>query len=201
MHRVFISYHHDNDQYYKEKLWEWNNLQPTFIDRSVETGDIEVGLDDQTIRQKIRDEYLRDTTVTIVLVGTETGNRKHVDWEIFSSMIDGSINKKSGVIAIMLPSTCCTSYFAAHDGEKEQLYPFQTGWKTLSTEADYQRVYPCLPARLIDNLIKPAALVSVVNWSLIQGDFSKLGWLIEATFKDRDKCEYDLTRRMSRANS
>ena len=201
MHKVFISYHHANDQQYKESLLVSNSLMPTFIDRSVDTGEIATGLDDQTIRQKIRDEYLRDSTVTIVLVGTETGNRKHVDWEIFSSMIDGSINKKSGVIAIMLPSTYCTSYFAAHEGEKEMLYPFQAGWQTLSSRADYVQAYPCLPARLIDNLIKPEALVSVVNWSLIQSDFSKLGWLIDATFNDRAKCEYDLTRPMRRANS
>ncbi len=75
MHKVFISYHHDNDQAYKEALVQ----SGIFIDASVDTGDIDDGLSDHAIRQKIRDEYLRDSSVTIVLVGSETKNRKHVD--------------------------------------------------------------------------------------------------------------------------
>ena len=52
----------------------------------MDTGDISDELSDARIREKIRDEYLRDSTGTIVLVGTETKRRKHVDWEIYSSM-------------------------------------------------------------------------------------------------------------------
>jgi hypothetical protein len=66
MHRVFISYHHANDQHYKESLLSLNEQYKIFIDGSVETGDISDDLDDQTIREKIRDEYLRDTSVTIL---------------------------------------------------------------------------------------------------------------------------------------
>ena len=76
-----------------------------FIDQSVDTGDISDELCDEAIREKIRDDYLRDSTVTIVLVGLETKRRKHVDWEIYSSMIDGKKNKKSGILAVNLPST------------------------------------------------------------------------------------------------
>lgn len=86
-HKVFISYHHDNDQWAKEKLLELNSKYDIFIDRSVDTGDISDDLSDEKIRKKIRDEYLRDT-VTILLVGTETKNRKHIDWELYSSMYD-----------------------------------------------------------------------------------------------------------------
>ena len=71
-----------------------------FIDGSVDTGDINENLPDKSIRTIIRDQYLRDTTVTLVLVGAETRGRKHVDWEIYSSMIDGAVNKKSGVVAV-----------------------------------------------------------------------------------------------------
>ena len=100
MHKVFISYHHANDQYYKECLVNMGKYYEIFIDRSVDTGDISDNLTDQAIREKIRDEYLRDSTVTIVLVGLETKRRKHVDWEIYSSMIDGKINKKSGILVV-----------------------------------------------------------------------------------------------------
>ena len=52
----------------------------------------------------IRDNYLRNSTVTILLVGTETARRKHIDWEIYSSRYDGTVNKKSGILVINLPS-------------------------------------------------------------------------------------------------
>jgi len=76
-HKVFISYHHASDQAYEEALIQSNLYNDIFIDASVDTGDIDENLSDQAIRQKIRDEYLKDSSVTIVLVGTETKNRKH----------------------------------------------------------------------------------------------------------------------------
>jgi hypothetical protein len=79
MHKVFISYHHANDQAFKEALLEQIGHHH-FIDASVDTGDISDDLDDQAIREKIRDDYLADSSVTLLLVGTGTKNRKHVDW-------------------------------------------------------------------------------------------------------------------------
>ena len=76
MHKVFISYHHAKDQYYKECLVNMGKQYGIFIDRSVDTGNISDDLSDQVIREKIRDEYLRDSTVTIVLVGLETKKTK-----------------------------------------------------------------------------------------------------------------------------
>lgn len=92
-HKVFISYHHANDQWAKDRLIELNNQYDIFIDCSVDTGDIPDDWDDQKIRAEIRDNYLQDSTVTILLVGTETKYRKHIDWELYSSMFDGAINK------------------------------------------------------------------------------------------------------------
>ena len=102
-HKVFISYHHENDQSYKDELVRFGELHDIFEDYSVDTGDISDDLTDEQIREKIRNEYIKDSTVTIVLVGTETKHRKHIDWEIYSSMHDGKINKKSGIIVINLP--------------------------------------------------------------------------------------------------
>ena len=76
MHKVFISYHHANDQVYKECLVRLGENHEIFIDRSVDTGDISDKLSDEAIREKIRDEYLRDSTVTIVLVGPRNEKTK-----------------------------------------------------------------------------------------------------------------------------
>lgn len=104
-HKIFISYHHSNDQDYKEELesiyCEWLD---NCISRSVQDMDIDDNLPDEKIREIIRDNYLKNSTVTVVLVGQETWKRKHVDWEIYSSLYDGSKNKRSGLIGVLLPS-------------------------------------------------------------------------------------------------
>ncbi len=200
MHKVFVSYHHYNDQDYKEYLDTINNRYEVFIDRSVDTGDISNDLDDQTIREKIRDEYLRDSSVTILLVGTETKNRKHVDWEIYSSMIDGKVNKKSGILVVNLPSTGSTNYTAAHQSEKPAVYPECKKWIYIDERAEYERRYPYVPARIIDNLLKNEAKVSVTPWYKFR-DPDNLRFLINTAYEDRQRCEYDLSRPMRRRNS
>jgi len=102
-HNVFISYHHDNDQRYRDEF-ERMFGQEIYISKSVQMGDIAQNLQTETIRQKIRDEYLKDSTVTIVLIGSETWKRKHVDWEIGSSIRKTQYNSRSGLIGIMLPT-------------------------------------------------------------------------------------------------
>ena len=198
MHKVFISYHHDNDQQYKDDLVTFAEKNQIFIDVSVDTGDISDDLDDESIREKIRDEYLRDSTVTIVLVGTKTKNRKHVDWEIYSSMYDGAVNKKSGIVVIMLPSTNESLISTSHGYSEKNLYPDIT-WTSIDSRAEYQRRYTSMPERLIDNLLKDKAMISVVPWDRISA--TVLRTLIELAFRDRTECEYDLSRPMRHANS
>lgn len=203
LHKVFISYHHANDQAYKEKLLGANRRLGLFLDGSVDTGDIDEHLDDAAIRRIIRDDYLKDSTVTIVLVGTETKYRKHVDWEIYSSMYDGVVNKKSGVLVINLPTVEGPLTFTAAHGEeeKQKVYPANTSWVCFEARSQYESRYPFMPERIIDNLLKTGAKVSVTNWSIIAADISKLKFLLEATFNDRATCDYDLSRPMRKSNS
>jgi len=104
-HKVFISYHHGNDKAYKEEFEEFYcAFLDSCISRSVGSGDIDDNLSDEEVREIIRDEYLKNSTVTVVLVGKETYKRKHVDWEIYSSLYDGIQNKRSGLIGVLLPT-------------------------------------------------------------------------------------------------
>lgn len=154
MHNVFISYHHKNDQLYKEALLQMNDQHKIFKDGSVDTGDISDSLSSEAIRVKIRDEYLKDTTVTILLAGVDTWGRKHVDWELYSSMFDGTVNKKSGILVINLPSTNCTTFTAPHKDEKETIHPECGSWMAIDTRSEYEERYPHLSDRIIDNLLK-----------------------------------------------
>ena len=200
MHKVFISYHHSNDQWHKEALVEFGERNSIFLDRSVDTGDILDDWTDQQIRREIRDEYLRDSTVTIVLIGRETRRRKHVDWEIHSSMYDGTVNKRSGILVINLPGISDNEFTAPHgEQEKKLRYPEVTSWISIDERAGYERRYPFMPDRIIDNLMKSDVTISVVPWKKIIDETLK--FLIEAAFRNRSNCPYDLSRPMRRANS
>jgi len=101
-HKTFVSFHHE-DQGYKSKFVDM--MEGDIVDKSVEDGDIDnTWLATETIRQKIRDEFIRDATVTVVLIGPCTWQRKHVDWEIGSSLRDTRLNSRCGLLGILLPN-------------------------------------------------------------------------------------------------
>lgn len=106
VHKVFVSYHHNQpDQKYRDDFEKFfANYHEIMISKSVLIGDIDTNLKTDTIRQKVRDEYLRDSTVTIVLIGALTWQRRHVDWEISSSIRHTEFNPRSGLLGIFLPS-------------------------------------------------------------------------------------------------
>ncbi|WP_321507602.1 TIR domain-containing protein [uncultured Methanoregula sp.] len=101
-HKVFVSYHHEPDQEYRNQFERI--CSDIIVSRSVEIGDIDPNLNTEYVRQKIRDEYLKDSTVTVVLVGNQTWQRKHVDWEIYSCLRDSQYNPRSGLLGIILPT-------------------------------------------------------------------------------------------------
>ncbi len=197
MTKAFISYHHRNDQEYRKHISFLANFHGAFDDRSVEVGEISVDLEPQAIRRIIRDDYLRDSTVTILLCGTETRHRKHIDWELKSSMIDGPVNKRSGILVIDLPETRCTVWTASLPGEKEFIYSdYQGGWTRLNAKSDFSARYPDMPERIIDNLLKPDVVMSVVPWSRIFNQPDNLKFLVDATAKVALTNEYDLSLQM-----
>ena len=199
-HKVFTSYHHTNDQSYKEFLLRFNERYGIFIDRSVDTGDIDESLSDQVIREKIRDDYLQDSTVTMLLLGQETKNRKHIDWELYSSMIDGKVNKRSGIIVINLP-TIREGVKVSHQNEK-QWYP-GSNWVSYSSRKEHETAHPSMPERIIDNLcVKDnPPKISITDWDTIINNPEMLRWLINKTFEDRYVGDYDLRRPMKERNS
>ncbi|MEX2410914.1 MAG: TIR domain-containing protein [Candidatus Paceibacterota bacterium] len=56
------------------------------------------------VMNQIRSKYLKDSTVTIVLLGACTHSRRYIDWEIKSSLRSGENFTPNGLMAIVLPS-------------------------------------------------------------------------------------------------
>lgn len=101
-HKVFISYHHENDQAKANYLREFYGSNNTLIDRSL--GEEIDSENDDYILSIIRTEHLKDSTVTIVLIGSETAKRKWVDWEIYSSLRPHNERSRNGLLGIILPT-------------------------------------------------------------------------------------------------
>lgn len=60
--------------------------------------------DTDYVMRRIREKYLDDSTVTIVLLGGCTHSRRYVDWEIKSSLSHGAYTFPNGLMGIVLPS-------------------------------------------------------------------------------------------------
>ena len=100
-HKVFISFYHKDDQAYKEYIDKY--LSGNIINKSVVDGEYSTDNSDEYIKRLIREDKISDSSVVVVLVGPNTKNRKHVDWEIYAGLRP-SINGNSGLIGIFLPT-------------------------------------------------------------------------------------------------
>ena len=77
-------FHHENDEAYKTEFCR--RMGSNIVDRSVEDGDIDLKVKTDTARRRIRDDFIAEATVTVVLLRRYTWQRKHVGWEIGSSL-------------------------------------------------------------------------------------------------------------------
>ncbi|MED3202432.1 TIR domain-containing protein [Bacillus toyonensis] len=101
-HKAFVSYHHGNDQARANHLRSTYGENNTLIDRSL-PAELDSN-DNDYILGEIRTKHLKDSTVTIVLIGSETANRKWVDWEIYSSLRPYGKRTVNGLLGIYLPT-------------------------------------------------------------------------------------------------
>lgn len=205
-HRVFISYYHHDDQRYKDyliKMQEFNietmQMQSIFEDFSVHEKEIDdAGLSSEQIRCIIRDEYIKDATVLILLCGENTKKRKHIDWELHTAMYDSPANRQMGIIVINLP-TIKQGIRASSKEEKPLLSDFGQ-WYSIDNRAEFEAQYPYMPSRIIDNFVKEVP-ITVVEWSRIENHPTILKQLIDNAFNRRFDFTYDHSSPLRRQNS
>jgi hypothetical protein len=104
--KVFISYFRADKYEVEAFVHEWATLHGVFIPQIVGAyGRDLINSDDaEYVIGRIRREYIVDSTVTIVLVGSCTHSRRHVDWEIKASLRQGETMTPNGLLGIVLPS-------------------------------------------------------------------------------------------------
>lgn len=104
MRNVFVSYSHRLDQDVVDEFREkFGKKEMVFSDRSLENKDLSY-LTDETIKNQYIRPQLRMSSVTIVLIGAETGGRWWVDWEIYCSLRKSTGNERNGILGILIPN-------------------------------------------------------------------------------------------------
>ncbi|NTV49240.1 MAG: TIR domain-containing protein [Geobacteraceae bacterium] len=106
-HKVFITYHHADQEEVNDFITTFSDERNVFISRVLGV-DMEESIisstDTDYVMKRIRELYLKDSTVTIVLMGKCTWARRYVDWEIQSSLRSGNTLTPNGLLGIKLPS-------------------------------------------------------------------------------------------------
>ena len=196
-HKVFISYYHQDDQDYKNyliQLIEYNpNLgryQFIFDDYSVSENDIDdTGMSDEAVRKEIRDNYIKDATVLILLCGKHTKDRKFIDWEIHAAMFDTKNNPKLGILVINLPTLNGQNHIqSGQDDEKSIIGSPSLSWFTVNSRSEYEKRFPYLPSRIIDNYesslnYDDIVPITIVDWDVIKNNNAALKTLIDNAYK------------------
>ncbi len=102
-HKCFISYH-VADQGAVDDFCE--KFSGSFIHRGIKMEeDIIDSGDVDYVMRRIRELYLKDSTVTIVLIGRCTWARRFVDWEVQASLRRPEDGHPNGLVAIQLWSS------------------------------------------------------------------------------------------------
>ena len=153
---------------------------------------------DEQIRRKIRDEFIKNATVLVLLCGQNTKYRKHVDWEIHAAMYDSEFNPKMGIVVINLPSIH-QFVRSSSDEEKQLIDPYAT-WRTIESRKEFEEKYPYMPSRIIDNFVKGVP-ISVVDWDRIESDPSVLLKLIDNAYNRKSSITYDHSAPLRGRNS
>ena len=202
-HKVFISYYHQDDQGYKNRLLTLNNYYNIFEDYSVHEDEIDdTGMTSEQIRREIRDNYIQDATVLVLLCGENTKHRKHIDWEIHAAMYDSDVNPKMGILVINLPAITSEQTMIAFGTDEQNLMaPFSTWTPLDKSRTSLEEKHPYLPSRIITNLMRDDVQISLVNWDVVANNPDKLKQLIDNAFERRKSNNYDHSEPLRKNNS
>jgi len=156
--KVFVSYHHDKDQLKANHLRTTYGSNDTLIDRSL--SDAYDSASNDYILQQIRTHHLKDSSVTIVLIGSETYKRKWVDWEIYSSLRPYGARKRNGLLGIYLPTAYITP--ARLQDNIDTGYAVTMKWENISWQLD-SKIQQAYNNRDLDYLVNNSRARRVRN--------------------------------------
>ncbi len=159
--KVFISFYQGDKDEVDQFIAKWSDQEGVFTAKVLGASDNDDFIesnDTDYVMSQIRKKYLGDSSVTIVLIGSCTHSRRYVDWEIKSSLTQGS-SPPNGLLGIVLPSK----------GDSAHLPPrFKDNWQ--SGEAKCYARYRSAPtsASQLGEWIEDAVAARTARAHLIQ---------------------------------
>lgn len=109
-HNCFISFKKEDEEYCKKIAEKLDNVTTggKYLDEWIDSDDIDY------VIQRIREEYIRGSSVTLFLIGTHSSEYEGLDSlgrskqsfiirELQATLFDGKNNRMSGLIGIVLP--------------------------------------------------------------------------------------------------
>lgn len=136
-HKVFISFHHNDEAHRNEFEEQFGHL---FISKAVQDGDIDPDNSAEYTSRLINDDYISDSSVVIALYGAETRKRKHVDWEI-SAGLSKKVGGHSGLTVIILPTFPVVPFDQFGNYKEEMLFPHLHPRTAANIKSGYAKVY------------------------------------------------------------
>lgn len=110
-HKCFISFKKEDQKYREEidKLFDESDVINKGLDKRINSSDGDY------IMKKIREDYLKDSTVTLFLIGEHSSENEGFDSlgqdknyfikkELQSSLYNGQGNTRNGILGVVLPS-------------------------------------------------------------------------------------------------
>lgn len=104
--KCFISYHHADQGTVDAFVRTFDHRSDVLIARRLGEmpGDIIDSMDTDYVMRRIREDYIGDASVTIVMMGACTWARRYVDWEIQASLRYSQGTLPNGLLGIKLPA-------------------------------------------------------------------------------------------------
>ena len=103
--KCFISYHHADEAAVRQFVDIFDHTHDVLIRRRLgeSPDDLIKSTNTDYVMNQVRARFLKDSTVTIVMMGRCTWARRYVDWEIQGSLRRGQ-TAPNGLLGIKLPS-------------------------------------------------------------------------------------------------
>lgn len=123
-HKCFISYKKEDTAYRNEllRLFSFSDVINKSLDRTIDS------LNGDYVMQVIRQDYLKDSTVTVFLIGQHSSEREGSDWygdknyfikrELQASLYNGVGNTRNGIVGIVLPEMYDTVFRGTYTCDK-----------------------------------------------------------------------------------
>jgi len=157
--KVFVSYHHERDQHWFNYFTtQFSDNYEVFQDQSL---DEEVDSENlEYVNRVIRQDYIKGSSITVVLCGGETWKRRFVDWEIASTL-----HYEHALLGILIPGTL-------QDFNGRYIVPDRLHENIANGYADFVSHWPSNPDELKGHI--EAALNKAILKSRIKNDILKM---------------------------